>query len=444
MKTTVHTITKEFVHSRIALITAILGGVVIGCGVVMAYGPERPTYTIESPADHVTFNSITNNPNYGDERNFTLIKDASNTAAGGWTDNMTVQDGKEYIVRIYVHNNAASNLNKVANNTRVSATVPNTTANNVQIDGYISASNASPQKIWDSVVLSSDKKFNIAYVAGSATYNNNVLPGGQSLPDSIVTSTGAKVGYEAMDGNIPGCYQYSGIATFKVKVNVPAPDFTVEKKVRLSGTSTWEKSITANPGQKVDYQIGYVNNGTTVQSNVIAKDTLPTGVGYLAGSTTVKNADNPTGNGLKITDDDVVSPNGLNFGNYAAGANAYVRFSATLPNEDQLAACGTNLLVNTATVATQNGEKSDTATVRVTKSNCVKTASVTTTLPTTGPVEIISGLIGVAAITVGIVYYYKSRRDLDSALLDAQSHPTNGKAVSNTIDSLPKIDDAKK
>lgn len=420
MKTKTLTETFEkFTHSRIAVLTTALATVVIATSATFAYGPERPTYTIANPADHITFDSITDNPNYGDERNFTIVKDASNAAAGGWTDNMTVQDGKEYLVRIYVHNNAASNLNLVAKNTRVSATVPTDTANNVQIDGYISADNANPQKIWDSVVLSSDKKFNVAYVAGSAEYENNYISGPIALPDSIVTSSGAKVGYKAMDGDVPGCYEYSGIATFKVKVTMSNPGFTVEKKVRLSGTTDWQKSIAAQPGQKVDYQIGYENTGSTIQSNVVAQDNLPNGVKYIAGSTTVKNADNASGNGLAITNDNLVGADGLNFGNYEPESNAFIRFSATLPNNDELAICGPNNLVNTATVATQNGEQSDTATVTVTKTGCVVTA-----LPTTGPVEVIAGLVGIAAITVGVVYYFKSRRDLEQALHNAQTHPT--------------------
>lgn len=429
MKTNLHTIIREFAHSRIAVVTGVFCAIVIGSGAALAYGPERPTYTIQNPATSITFNSITNNPNYGDERNFTIVKDASNTNPGGWTDNMTVQDGKEYMVRIYVHNNAASNLNLVAKNTRVSATVPTTTANSVQIDGYIRADNATPQKIWDSVVLSSDKKFNVAYVAGSAEYSNNVSNGDISLPDSIVTSAGALVGYNSMNGDVPGCYEYSGVATFKVKVTMDSPDFTVEKKVRLSGTTEWQKNITANPGQKVDYQIGYANKGNTAQNDVIAQDDLPTGVAYAAGSTTLKNASNPNGNGLALTSNDLVSPKGINIGNYNPGANAYVRFSATLPTNEQLPVCGPNQLVNTATVATQNGEKSDTAVVTVNKTNCTVTA-----LPTTGPAEVIAGLVGIAAITVGVVYYIKSRKDLEDALHNAQTHPSMTKTDADTTD----------
>ena len=91
---------------------------------ILAWGPIRPTYTIEKPAPHVTFNSITNNPNYGDERNFVTIKDASNQNAGGWVDQITIQDGKEYYVRMYVHNNAAENLNLIANNVTAKYNLP--------------------------------------------------------------------------------------------------------------------------------------------------------------------------------------------------------------------------------------------------------------------------------------------------------------------------------
>ncbi len=427
-----HIITKakfqsliEKVPARVGVVVAVAATVVAAGGAVFAYGPERQTYTIAHPADHITFNSITDNPNYGDERNFTIIKDASNTSAGGWKDNITVEDGKEYLVRIYVHNNAASNLNLVATNTRVMANVPTAASNTAQIDGFITADNANPQKIWDSAVMSSDKKFNVGYVAGSATYYNNVKPGGQPLPDSIVTSSGALVGYNAMDGKVPGCYEYSGIATFKVRVKMEAPNFTVEKKVRLHGTAAWSKSVTANPGQQVDYQIGYDNVGTNAQQNVLVKDQLPAGVVYNQNTTTLKNGTNPNGDGLKLTSNELVTNTGVNIGNYNANTNAYVRFTATLPGNDQLPVCGMNTLVNTATIYTANGSKSDTANVNVNKTNCVPTA---TSLPTTGPVEVIAGLIGVAAITLGAVYWWKSRKDLENALHNAQNHPT-GAAV---------------
>jgi uncharacterized repeat protein (TIGR01451 family) len=409
-------IIRQILSSRVIVAATILLTFIAVSTATMAYGPQRPTFTTQQPATYVTFDSITNNASYGDERNFTTIKDASNTAAGGWKDTLAVENGKEYLVRVLVHNNASENLNLVAKNTRLMVNVPNVTANSIQLDGFVTADNANPKQIWDSAVMTSDKKFNITYVAGSATYYNNIFPGGTKLSDSIVTSTGALVGYQKMDGNIQGCYKYSGVATFKVKVATPSPNFTVEKKVRLNGTTAWQKSLVAKPGQKVDYQIGYVNTGTTSQVNVAAIDKLPAGVSFVANSTTVKNITNPNGNGASIAGDEIVQK-GLNFGNYGPNANAYIRFTAVLPTNEQLPVCGPNQLVNTATVATQNGDKSDTVTVTVTKTDCVQT------LPTTGPVEVISGFIGIAAITIGVVYYFRSRQQLDDVLLDVQSHP---------------------
>ena len=40
---------------------------------VSAWGPERATFTMENPATYPTFNSITNNPTIGDERDFVRV-----------------------------------------------------------------------------------------------------------------------------------------------------------------------------------------------------------------------------------------------------------------------------------------------------------------------------------------------------------------------------------
>ncbi len=441
----INNITKHM-NRKVGIVVAVAAALVGVGGSVLAYGPSRPTYTIEQPADHITFNSITNNSNYGDERNFVLIKDAANTSAGGWSDEVNVQDGKDYIVRMYVHNNAAQNLNLVAQNVRASVNVPTTTGTSVQIDGFITADNASPKKVWDDVVLKSDKKFNIAYVAGSAEYVNNANPNpGFKLADSIVTNTGAQLGYEQMDGKIPGCFKYSGIVTFKVKVQgEKTPDFEAVKKVRVNGTSEWQKTVAAQPGQKVEYLLTYRNTGDARQNNVVLKDKLPSNVTYNLGSSKLQNGSNPNGIGVS---DRVVTTSGMNIGNYEAKAAGYVTFTATLPDADKLV-CGANTLRNTVTISTDNGVKSDTADVTVAvkcaaneckpgipagdtrcggctpgegqvvdeNGNCVTTPG---TLPTTGPAETIMTIIGVGAMTAGFVYWYRSRQNLKKALAGA-------------------------
>ena len=91
-----------------------------------AWGPERPTYTWQTPADHVTFNSITDNPSIGDERNFVRIKKYGTEEK--YRDSIDLEVGAEYEVGIWYHNDASANLNAsgkgVANNVRLRVEEP--------------------------------------------------------------------------------------------------------------------------------------------------------------------------------------------------------------------------------------------------------------------------------------------------------------------------------
>lgn len=348
-----------------ALVAIVAAAIVVPAG-LFAWGPGRATFTEQNPAPYITFNSITNNSFYGDERNFVTIKDASNTQDGGWTDKVTVQPGKEYVVRMYVHNNAADNLNLVATNVRASASISTTTGKNVPISGFVNADNANPTQVWDDVELTSDKDFNLAYVPGSATWHNNSVgsaPAGAKLSDSITTSAGALLGYDKLDGKIPGCYKYSGYVYFKVKPQFgDNPDFTMSKYVSKHGENKWVDNYQAQAGETVDYLINYKNTGDVQQDNVAMKDTLPQGMTYVAGSSVLGNALNPSG----IKTNDGVTTTGLDIGSYKPGGNAWFIFSAKAPAEKDLA-CGTNTLKNVARVTASGYYKEDDANVTVPK-----------------------------------------------------------------------------
>jgi uncharacterized repeat protein (TIGR01451 family) len=419
----------RYVPKRLSIVAALVVAATVPA-VVLAWGPERPTFTVANAANYVTFNSITDNPIVGDERNFVVVKDAANTNDGGWQDKVTVEEGKEYLVRVYVHNNAKASLNLKATNTRVSASVPTTTAKNVSISGFVSADNANPGKVWDDASFTSDKNFNLAYVPGSAMiYNNGYAAGGQgkSLPDSIVTSAGALVGYEAANGIVPGCFEYVNYVYFKVKPQVQkTADFTVEKTVSKAGENKWVEDYTAKAGEKVDYRIRYQNTGQTQQDNVTIRDTLPAGMSYVAGSTKLMNSQNPNGKTLS----DNVTKDGVNIGSHAPNGTSYVIFSATVTSNDKLA-CGKNSLVNKVKVTTDNGSKEDTATVNVSKEckpTTPETPTTTTTpetpvtpetpseIPSTGPAAVLGGLFGSSALGLGIHSFINSRRALRDAL----------------------------
>ncbi|QQS18594.1 hypothetical protein IPL68_00610 [Candidatus Saccharibacteria bacterium] len=227
--------------SKKTLLSALLTAGVIGVAVsALAWGPSRQTYTMAQPADHVTFNSMTDNPREGDERAFFELKDAANTNSDGFAHQMTVKDGQEVLLRVYVHNNAADNLNGtnnsgvgVAKNTKVRVWLPSVTDTVLRANAYVSADNASPKEVYDTVDMvapTTANKFSVQYVPGSAVaYNNYAGLAGLKLSDSIVTS-GAPIGLSQPDGIIPGCFKYANVITLKVKVKMQNPGFTMQKK----------------------------------------------------------------------------------------------------------------------------------------------------------------------------------------------------------------------
>ena len=252
--------------------------------------------------------------------------------------------------------------------------MPTTTGNSVRVMAYVNSSNATPTEVYDQADFNSTQTFNLAYIAGSAKYYNNVfgkygVGSGVSLPDSLVTSTGATLGYNKLDGHIPGCMQYAGVVVFHVKPQFAGTqNFTMSKLVSKHGANSWVENYTAQPGETVDYLLQYKNTGTLQQDNVTFRDTLPAHMTYVAGSTIYGNSQHPSGTRAS---DNITKSTGINVGSYAAGANAWAIFSAKVDGVSALA-CGVNSLHNIASVTPQGvGVKSDGADVTVTRT-CVQ------------------------------------------------------------------------
>lgn len=354
---------------KLSAIFAMIAAAIIIPTALLAWGPSRPTYTTAVPADHITFNSITDNPSHGDERNFVQVRDA-NSGNETYVDSISLTAGHEYVVYVYFHNNAAANLNLKATGSYVKAQIPAIVSNGstgTKAVGYVGANNATPLEVWDDISFSNTTGGDIAlsYVAGSSTIHSFGAVNGQTMSGSIVT-TGAAIGYNALDGIVPGCNEFAGYVTFRVKAN--QPNFTISKQVHKTGVTGWKETEAVNPGDSVDYLITYKNTGTTTQNDVVISDVLPKSVSYTAGSTYVANTTNP--NGLKVSDN--ITKGGINIGNYAAGAAAYIKFGATVVANNTLPTCGENTLTNSAKVQTANGSKEDTADVTVTKT-CIPT-----------------------------------------------------------------------
>ncbi len=200
----------------------------------------------------------------------------------------TAVNNHVYMVKMLVHNSSADRLKLISNNTRAMISMP--TASNTDsamIQGIVASDNCNADNsgnkgstcaVWDEAYLRADgKSFKVAYIAGSGRYYNSVRDfktNGFTLPDSIASKDGAQLGYQAMDGKLQGCFQYSGYVTFLIKVTEEQPKFNLTKQVRVKGDNTWHTSVVAKPGQTLEYRLEYKNVGQTTQQKVVLRDTL--------------------------------------------------------------------------------------------------------------------------------------------------------------------------
>lgn len=428
-----------------SLVAGVLtaGMALLGGASANAWGPNRQTFTMQYPSTTVQFNSITDNPDWGDERGFTLITDVTDATQGKTADEIVklAQDGRlasgnagydfgekaiakpghVYMVKMLVHNNASANLDLVAKNTRAYINMPTASSSldsdgkttSLMMQGQISADNCgadkhgnsgSPCKIWDEAYLqteASDKPqyFTANYVTGTARYwnnkhlfdsDNNTANGYQAasaaLSDNIASplgqngntsSAGALLGYDTMDGNIQGCFQYSGYVTFFIQIpNVaPAtPSFSLYKQVRVltddmiknNDTKTgWGYNINAQPGETVQYRVTFTNTGNTPlginpngnsdpsnggnPNSAVIRDYMNSQLSYNTGSTWMYYMKkNQTGvaelQSVNQKDDSWVSK-GLKIGGFTAGSNMQIEYTAQLPDEGSLF-CGDNQFDN--------------------------------------------------------------------------------------------------
>ncbi len=198
--------------------------IVLSLQSVLAWGPERPTYTMESPADHVTFNSITNNSAIGDEREFVRIVDKA--AGGKYVTEMEIEANKDYEVYIYYHNNASRTLNDkahnykgVAYNTKLATDFPSKLAagERGQVYASISSPTATPEKVWDEAFITAKEDMTLHYVTGSAKIHNSWDTNGAIVPTYMFSPEGTYLGMNELNGMIFGCGEFSGHIIYTIR-----------------------------------------------------------------------------------------------------------------------------------------------------------------------------------------------------------------------------------
>jgi len=264
------------------LVGVITLGVVAGLALTAivhaaaTFGPSRPTFTWANPANYITFNSITDNPTWGDERHILKARDV-NSPTTAYSTQTQVKDNQEVVLAVYFHNNAASNLNLTANHTRVKFALPAGSATTLVPKAYITADNANPAQVWSTADLTSSQEFSMAYEPGTAKLYTNYV-NGVSVSDSVV-SDGALIGTNGTDGKVQGCGQFSGYVTIRVRIHVkpPAPEHKFECKaldvVKIDRTRF---DFTAQASVHNAHVTAYVFTTKDANGNVVDTTTVST------------------------------------------------------------------------------------------------------------------------------------------------------------------------
>ena len=375
-----------------------------------AWGPtDRDTFTWDEPADYVTFNSITDNPKIGDERNFVRIRKAG--TSDKYTDKVTLEVGQEYEVGIWFHNNAKSKLNKkenggvgIAENVRLRVEQPEkvTAGHSAVIKGIISSTNSKPAEVFDTAYAYSDSTVLLRYVANSAKITSLGTINGEVLSsEAMFGEQGAKLGYwNDLWGTVPGCNEYSGYVTYRFVVDQAG--FQISKTVSKEKENNYVEEITVKPGDVLDFKINYKNTGTINQKSIIAYDHMPEGLSYVSGTSFFTANFNTEGNFVS----DKLFDGGINLGDFKPGDYMNLTYKVEVADDEKIFPCGDTKVYNNASIATANGTGYDKVEIKVHR-DCEPEE-----LPETGPTEIVLATIVVTGLGVGVAYYVASRKQI--------------------------------
>ena len=422
--------------------TSLIGA--FGAQSVFAWGPERATFTMEKPATYPTFNSITNNPTIGDERDFVRVGEI-NADTTDLKNEITVVPGRQYLVYVYFHNNASSTFNDSAHNnsgvalrTRMSSAFSTvlTPSSKGTISATITADNSNPGSVWDEAYMTtSAEKVLLRYVSGSAKIYNDWKANGSVMPSSLFTEEGALLGLNALNGVIPGCEEYHGVVTYVLQAEELGG--SIDKSVSKDGTNFGE-SVNLAPGEEATFQLAIANTGDVTLTNATIRDNLPNGLALVSGSVKLRANDSATWDQLS----DNIFGNGYNLGTIGTGNTVYIQYKVTAGTDFD---CTGTELTNNATLTydseTSSGDtKSDSTTITVKKTDCetpeIPLDNCETNpglegcstpekncktnpemegcqeLPNTGPLEIVLAIVIITGIGGGGYYLYRTQKTL--------------------------------
>lgn len=427
----------------LGLTMAVFGASLATSLSVSAWGPERTTFTMENPATYPTFNSITNNPTIGDERDFVRVGEID-AKVTDLKNEVEVVPGRQYLVYVYFHNNASSTYNDAAHNnsgvalrTRMATNFSTvlTPTDKGTITATITADNSNPGSVWDEAYMTTKtEKVLMHYVPGSAKIYNDWKANGTVMSSNLFTEQGTLLGLNALNGVIPGCEEYHGVVTYVLQAEELGG--SIEKAVSKDGNEYLESANLA-PGEEAFFRLTIRNTGDVALTNAIVKDVLPEGLALVPGSVGLRANESTTTDSLS----DNILGSGYNLGTIGTGNTIYITYKVKAGDEFD---CTGKELTNNATLIydsnVETGDsREDSATVIVKKTDCEEPSVPLDNcennpalpecqqqncktnpelpgcqeLPSTGPLEIVMAIVIIAGIGGGGYYLYRTRKTLN-------------------------------
>lgn len=243
-------------------------------------------YTDENPAVYPIFNSITNNPTVGDERDFVRIEEKN--SGRPYSSEIVIEAGKEYEVYIYYCNDALDSYNKkaqgytgVAYDVRLACNFPNKLAANERaaVTGKITASNTFPKVVWNQAYITAKQSMTLHYVTGSAKIYNKWNETGTVLSANLFSPAGTLIGLAELNGVILGGSQYAGYIVYTIRSQAVKDSFSQifdKKEIRFKDGRVYigeESDGLPNGIGKMIYPDGDIYEGSYVNGKKEGKGT---------------------------------------------------------------------------------------------------------------------------------------------------------------------------
>ena len=206
------------------------------------------------------------------------------------------------------------------------------------------------------------------------------------------------------------CSNQYGSANDTVTVYVSNQTFqgvlSISKLARdpaITTSSVYYENLYMIPGREVEFSIAITNSGSTQINNLYIQDTLPSGLSYISGSTTI--------DGVQTSDG--ITSSGINVGTILAGQSKTVKFRTRL-NDNSFFTQSLTLITNTAYARGDNASQvQDMANVYAIKQGQVLgAATVDTGADANTLAVLVTGLgsaLSLSGLQIGKRVYWKNR-----------------------------------